>query len=62
MHVVKNQELLNTADRSLANVTPEPKCDSSNAYLTKEHLPRVKNVENPTKFLHAFEKQGSHNK
>ena len=42
MHVVKNQELLNTADRSLANVTPGPKCDSSSAYLQKSICPESK--------------------
>ena len=35
MHVVKIQELLNTADRSLAKVTPRPKCESCNVYLQK---------------------------
>ena len=35
MHVVKIQELLNTADRSLAGVTPRPKCESCNVYLQK---------------------------
>ena len=33
VHVVKNQELLNTADKSLAKVTPRPKCDACNVYL-----------------------------
>ena len=32
---VKNQELLNTADISLAEVSPRPKCDSYNIYLQK---------------------------
>ena len=36
MHHVKNQELLNTADRSLAKVTPRPKCDSCIGYLQKD--------------------------
>ena len=35
MHVVKIQELLNTADRNLAKVTPRPKCESCNVYLQK---------------------------
>ena len=35
VHVVKIQELLNTADRSLAKVTPRPKCESCNVYLQK---------------------------
>ena len=33
VHVVKNQELLNTVDRSLAKVTPRPKCGACNVYL-----------------------------
>ena len=51
---VKNQELHNTTDRSVVKLTPWPKFDSCNVYLQK--------VKNSTKFLHAFEKQGSHNK
>ena len=62
VHVVKNQELLNTADRSLAKLTPRPKCDACNVYLQKGVCSVSKKVKNPTKFLDAFEKQGSHNK
>ena len=40
VHVVKNQELLNTADRNLAKVTPRPKCDSCNIYLRKGVCPQ----------------------
>ena len=40
VHVVKNQELLNTADRNLAKVTPRPKCGSSNVYLQKGVCPQ----------------------
>ena len=35
VHNVKNQELLNTADRNLAKVTPRPKCDLCSVYLQK---------------------------
>ena len=43
VHVVKNQELLNTADRSLAKVTHRPKCDSCNVYLQKVVCPQCEN-------------------
>ena len=35
VHVVKNQESFNTADKSLAKVTPWPKCNACNDYLQK---------------------------
>ena len=41
VYVVKIQELLNTADRSLAKVTPRPKCESCNLYLQKGVYPEV---------------------
>ena len=40
--VVKNQELLNAADRNLAKVSPRPKSGSCNVYLRKGVCPQCK--------------------
>ena len=63
VHVVKNQELLNTANRRLSKVTPKLKCDSCNVYLQKGVCPQCqRSKKTPTKLLHSFPKQGSHEK
>ena len=58
VHVVKNQELLNTADRNLAKVTPSPKCGSWKCLFTKGCLPTVsKKVQNlPSFYMHLKNK------
>ena len=38
--IVTNEELLSTADRSLAHVTPTPKCDPCNVFKNR-YLPTV---------------------
>ena len=40
VHVVKNQELLNTVDKNLAKVTRRPKYGSCNVYLRKGVCPQ----------------------
>ena len=44
VHVFKIQELLNTADRNLAKVTPRPKCGSCNVYLRKGFCPQCQKM------------------
>ena len=49
--IVTNEELLSTADRSLAHVTPRPKCDPCNVFLRMGTCPQCKKaVNNPLKF------------
>ena len=46
--VIKNEELLSTADRSLADVKPRLKCDSCKVYLRKGSCPQChKRLNNP---------------
>ena len=50
--IVTNEELLSTADRSLAHITPMPKCDRCNVFLRMGTCPQCKKaVNNPTKLF-----------
>ena len=50
--ILTNEELLSIADRSLAYVTPRPKCDPCNVFLRMGTFPQCKKaVNNPTKLF-----------